>query len=187
MITAGGSGFAGQRVFEGHRIWRVSTGLLVRAVELIAAAERPCGPDLIVGIKRGGAPVAAALAGELGVPHALISARHNPGDEIAVQATGHVDVDLEGLDRDPDLRGKRVLLTDDICGSGSTIRVVTAALRPVLNPRLVRVAVLCRNAGSQVSPDSWVWDVSDWTVFPWEKRPGCLTELLPAPTEVRHP
>jgi len=182
-----GSGFAGHRLFEGRRTWRVSAGLLVHAVELIAAAERRCGPDLIVGIKRGGAPVATALAQEMGVRHALVSARHNPGDEIAVQATGHVSVDLEELDRDPDLRGRRVLLADDICGSGSTIRAVTAALRPVLHPRFLRVAVLCRNAGSQISPGSWVWDVSDWTVFPWEEPPGCPTELLPVPTEVRHP
>lgn len=172
------------RTFEHRRIWRLSPELMQVAAALIAEAEHPFEPELIVGVLRGGGPLAAALAEQIGVPHVLVTAKHNPDDRIGVQGTGTVSLDLRGL---PDTSGVRVLLVDDICGTGATITALVDALGLRICPAAVRVAVLCRNIGSPVRPHSWVWDVSDWTVFPWEPAPDRPTELLPIPTAVRHP
>ncbi|MFC0037188.1 phosphoribosyltransferase [Actinomadura rayongensis] len=172
-----------QRIFEGRRIWCVTAPAFVTAIRLIADAERAFEPDTVVGIRRGGAPPASALAELMDVPCAHVAARHNASDQIALPATGRVGVDIAGLRRP----AGRVLLVDDICGSGATLDAVGAALARALDPELVRTATLCRNVGATTSPDVWVWDVADWTVFPWEASPSVPVQPLPMPTEVMHP
>ncbi|WP_326550189.1 phosphoribosyltransferase [Micromonospora sp. NBC_01813] len=174
-----------RRIFEGQRIWHMSTDLLTAATSLLAGAEQPFAPDVIIGIARGGVPVASALSQLMRVPDQVITARHNLDDRIMVQATGRVTIDTAGLPRER--AGQRILLVDDICGTGATIDAVRAALDAQLRPAAVRTVVLCRNSGSPVMPDTWVWDVADWTVFPWETDPGQVTESLPVPAGVRHP
>ena len=52
--------------------------------------------------------------------------------------------------------------------------------------RVAFACTLCRNEGSSVYPDAWVWDVRDWVVFPWEPHdPGLRTSPLPTPPTVR--
>ncbi|WP_019632249.1 phosphoribosyltransferase [Actinomadura atramentaria] len=172
------------RLFEGRRVWQVTTPAFNAAIRLIADAERAHGPDLVVGIRRGGAPPATALASALGVRCAFVSARHNADDRIGLPATGRVGVETGDLGR----AARRVLLVDDICGSGATLRAVRAALARTL-PGLesVRAAALCRNLGAGADLDVWIWDVADWTVFPWEARPARPVESLPLPSGVRRP
>ena len=47
-------------------------------------------------------------------------------------------------------------------------------------------AALCRNAGSAVIPDLWIWTVRDWVTFPWERvAPAPATTPLPFPRSAR--
>jgi uncharacterized protein len=174
----------GTRVFEGRRTWRVSPAAFEAAAALIAGAEQPYRPGLVIGIKRGGRDLAAALAARLGTPAVMIAARHNATDAIGLPATGLVTVDPAALLRHGPV--SRVLIADDICGSGATLRAVTVLAAAVLGAR-ARTAVLCRNAGSGHSPSTWAWDVADWVCFPWESPPPSPAEDLPLPTTVRHP
>jgi hypoxanthine phosphoribosyltransferase len=173
-----------RRVFEGARIWRLTDDQLWAAAALIAAAERAHAHDVIVGIARGGVAPAAALSDLTGVRQHIITARHNLTDQIETPATGHVTLDVADLPTD--LHRARILVVDDICGTGATLRAATNAVQG-LGAATIRTAVLCRNTGSLLYPDTWVWDVADWTVFPWEPDPGRPTQLLPEPAEVRHP
>ena len=173
------------RVFERKRIWRLDRAAFEAAAALIAAAERPRQPDLIVGIDRGGRDLATALSVHLGIPAVMIRARHNPSDEIALPAAGTVTADLSPLDgcKAP----ARLLVADDIAGSGQTLAAVSGLIADRFGAARIRTAVLCRNAGSSTAPDTWVWDVADWVAFPWEPPPGAPTEPLPFPDRARHP
>lgn len=144
--------------------------------------------DHVIGIAEGGAAPAQVMASALGVPALSVRARHNASSATYQQATGTVHLDLDPLTRA--LNGKRltgrVLLVDDICGSGATLHRVTHDLAPLLSPSSqVLTATLCLNTGATTLPDYSVWTVSDWVVFPWEKPPADGdTEPLPVPTEV---
>lgn len=181
-----------QRIFHHQLIWQLTDQTFHRAARMIAlAAEHRFGPlGAVVGVAHGGVPLATLTAGILRLPQYAIAARHNPTSEPYEQATGHVQVDTAALTET--LNGTRlpgtVLLVDDICGSAATLAAAAPTLRPFLAPphRIV-TAVLCRNTGAAADPDLWVWDVSDWVIFPWEDLPPRPTVALPAPTGIRTP
>jgi hypoxanthine phosphoribosyltransferase len=172
------------RVFERKRTWQLDRAAFAAAAALIAGAERPHQPQLIIGIDRGGRDLAAALSRHLDVPALMISARHNASDEINLAATA-VTVDVGPVGERA--ASSRLLVADDIAGSGQTLAMATDLLTRQRGAASVRTAVLCRNAGSTVVPDTWVWDVADWVVFPWEPPPGDPSEPLPFPNCARHP
>ena len=167
-------GPAGQvrRVFDHHRLWRLSGDAFAAAANLIAAHEAPARPQMIVGIARGGTPLARHLAGRLGVDAVEVSARHNTTDTTYLQATGRVEVTQPAVARPRP--GARLLVVDDICGTGATLAAVTTMLTGWCAPAGLRTAVLCRNAAADDTtslPDVWVWRLRDWVVFPWETFP----------------
>jgi hypoxanthine phosphoribosyltransferase len=160
------------RVFEYRRLWLMRQDVFVGAADLIAAHEAVYRPQVVVGVARGGLPLAAHLGRRLGVPRVEVLARHNASDTAYLQATGQVDLHTEAVGLVP--AGARVLVVDDICGTGATLAAVTTLLAERCAPALLRTAVLCRNAASDrwgCLPDSWVWRLRDWVVFPWEPPP----------------
>ncbi|MGI5337684.1 phosphoribosyltransferase [Streptomyces sp. CA-181903] len=171
-----------ERVFERRRIWRLSDESFLHAAHLIAEAEEPHRPQTVIGIARGGTRLAETVAEHLGVDAVVVTARHNTSDTSVLPATGrvHLDGDQPSLSRVEN--GSRLLLVDDIAGSGATLRAVTDWLIDRLQPTILRTAVLCRNQGTDLTPDTWAWDVADWVRFPWEDGSGLVTEPLPALT-----
>ncbi|MFI0420505.1 phosphoribosyltransferase [Spongiactinospora sp. 9N601] len=167
-----------KRIYQHKRIWSLSNERFEAAVALLAEHERRNAPTLLVGIARGGVRLAHHLAARLQIPATFIMARHNPDDTIESPATGHVTVtDTPTIDPTA-----RILLVDDICGSGATLATVTA----LLAVPSTRTATLCRNVGAAHHPDAWVWDVADWTVFPWETAPPDVSPRpLPYPHRIR--
>jgi hypoxanthine phosphoribosyltransferase len=170
------------RVFDRTRLWRLSTAALEQAVSLLAAAAaEDFGPfTQVVGIAEGGTVPATQIAAQLGLTPTMVRARHNPTDARYSPATGQVWCDPGGL-----APAGQVLIVDDICGSGATLRTVASALAERATPdtRLF-TATLCRNAGFTTTPDLWIWDdIRDWVVFPWEDQPPADTMTdLPTPT-----
>lgn len=175
-----------ERVFEHRRIWRLTQDAFASAAALIA--EREPAPDAVVGIARGGVPLARLLASHYGVPVAELMARHNHSDEVYLPATGKVE-----LAATPDAalaahRGARVLVVDDICGTGSTYHAAVGWLAENLAPTAVRTAALCRSRASAFTPDTWVWDTLDWVVFPWNEPVETSEDLVvPAAPRARCP
>lgn len=179
-----------RRVFEHRQTWRLTPDALCEATTLLAGAILRDRQSIqhVIGIANGGTAPARMVASALGVKARTVHARHNTGDIAYQQATGKVTLDLDPLTcslNGQRLRG-RVLVVDDICGSGATLRRLHHELAPLVSPSAqVLTAVLCLNTGATTLPDYSIWTVSDWVVFPWEKPPANQdTTPLPPPEEV---
>ncbi|MFD9963980.1 phosphoribosyltransferase [Amycolatopsis sp. NPDC058986] len=143
----------------------------------------------MIGIANGGTAPAREIAAVLGLEAYLVLAKHNLSSDAYQQATGVVHLELGSLVRELNgghLEG-HVLLVDDICGSGATLRCMRRGLAELLasNAR-VHTATLCLNTGAATKPDYSVWTVSDWVVFPWESTTSGTAESLPIPSEVTY-
>nr|WP_269809997.1 phosphoribosyltransferase domain-containing protein [Kineosporia rhizophila] len=155
------------------------------AGELIAAREPK--PDVIIGIARGGVPLAQLLADRYSVPALPVTARHNHSDDTYVPATGQVELPAEPAPALTAYQGARILLVDDICGTGATYQAALPWLYTHLSPAVVRTAALCRSRASAFTPDIWVWNTLDWVVFPWNDATPTTQDLI-VPCEAQtHP
>ncbi|MEV4091085.1 phosphoribosyltransferase [Streptosporangium saharense] len=188
-LPPGPPGSGRRRVFDHRRIWRLDPETFTVAAELLAEHERLHRPDVVVAVARGGIPLGTSLGRLLDVHTIGIRLRHNHYDGLEVQATGQVDV-LDCAALEQVASDSRVLVADDICGTGATLSAVAALLQRRLGSVGVRAVVLCRNAASYevegvAGPDAWVWDIRDWVAFPWEKAVDAPTEPLATPTGVQ--
>jgi hypoxanthine phosphoribosyltransferase len=157
------------RVFDSTGVLHLDEDTVQTGIEVLAEAITAAPPDVVIGVARGGTRLAHALAAHLRRPHVMVRASHNPGDAVRQQATGLVNLDVTAA---TNLDHKlRVLLCDDISGTGATLAAVSAALDALIFPGQIQTVTLCRNEGATDHPDLWLWDVRDWVVFPWEPSP----------------
>lgn len=140
-------------------------------------------PDFIVGLWRGGSPVGIAIQDcldYLGVEtdHIAVRTSYRAGpegsqdrsgiDRIRVHGTQYL---LENMNRDD-----RLLLVDDVFASGYSVEAVIHRLQTKMRrnfPSDVRVAVpWYKPAENQTGrvPDFFLYETSDWLVFPHELR-----------------
>lgn len=164
------------RVFARQRILQVTPEGYLAGVRLLAkAAQLRHGPiTAVIGVANGGLAPAQALGALLAVPGYRVDARHNSTDALYTQASGHVTYDVRRLASALAGRrlGGRILLVDDICGTGATFHALHPALDNYLaSGATIHTVVLCRNAGAVHEPDLWLWTVDDWVRFPWEPAP----------------
>lgn len=180
------------RTFAHRRILRMPMDAYTTAVGLLAdAVAAQLSPvEAVIGVAAGGLPPARSLGRLLGVPVFRVDARHNPTDASYTQATGQVSHNVAAMATA--LAGRRLsgrlLLVDDICGSGATLDAVEPALADHLTPAAtVHPMVLCRNLAAKRRLDLWVWTVDDWVCFPWESPPlaGAAIEDLSLPERVQ--
>ena len=68
-----------------------------------------------------------------------------------------------------DIRGRRILLVDDIVDTGETLRVAKAYLESK-GPREVRAAAPYVKPKASLLPEYYVKVVDRWVVFPYEYR-----------------
>lgn len=123
-------------------------------------------PEIVIAIARGGLLLAGGLAYALGLKLA---------DAINVEFYTDVDTTLPDpvllaprLDVES-IRGKRLLVVDDVADSGRTLALVLDLLRDLgAEPRS---AVLYAKPTASLEPD-FVWRrTADWIVFPWSAEP----------------
>jgi len=145
-------------------------GELSRALAVRVA--RDWMPDLIVGIATAGVVPGAAVAAILDLPfHSILISRRYHADQTretpAVFGAAPADV-----------RGRRVLVVDETCESGATLRL---AVGSVVNAgaREVRTAVSIRTGG--YAPDYHAFATQAMIVLPWDREIFVDGELRPNP------
>jgi hypoxanthine phosphoribosyltransferase len=130
--------------------------------EALAERVRSSGKtfDMVVGIARGGIPVAMVVSDRLGVVIDTIAVKSYSG----IAERGSVRI-LSTLTED--VRGKRVLLVDDLVDQGDTMSGVKGFLSEK-GAKSVETAVLFEKPWSKTQPDYSLETVDKWIVFPFE-------------------
>jgi hypoxanthine phosphoribosyltransferase len=137
-------------------------GELCRALALKVA--RDYDPEVVVGIARAGVIPGAVIASILRVDfYSLKISRHGDGRDEPVRERPEI------LSSAPEqVRGRRVLIVDEITTSGDTLRLALAAVRDA-HPEEVRTATsFARNTGYQ--PDYAALTMDANVIFPWDRK-----------------
>ncbi len=123
-------------------------------------------PDALVGIAVGGLVPLALLARELVVKEVVcITAR-----SYSTSDNTRGEVVISHLP-EADLRGKRVLLVDEISDSGETLRAISDVLKSRYGVGELKSATLVMNSAHCLAPpDFSVLSVDAWVTFPWEEK-----------------
>ncbi|WP_181999641.1 phosphoribosyltransferase [Corynebacterium diphtheriae] len=123
-------------------------------------------PDIIVAVARGGLVPAGALSYSMGIK---LSDAINVEFYTDVNETLPDPVLLEPLLDTNSIRGKKVLVVDDVADSGRTRDLVLKLLEN--HGAEVRSAVIYAKSRSIVAPN-YIWKRTDeWIVFPWSAEP----------------
>jgi len=145
-------------------------GELSRALALKVA--RAYDPELVVGIATAGVVPGAAVAAILDRPfHSMVVSRRYRADRV--RATPEVFGAVP-----PEVRGKRVLIVDETCDSGDTLRLAIAAITNAAAAD-VRTAVSFRTG--EFEPDFHALQTESTIVLPWDKEILVEGELVPNP------
>lgn len=123
-------------------------------------------PDIIIAVARGGLLPAGALSYALGTK---LSDAINIEFYTDVEETLPDPVLLAPLLDTENIRGRKLLVVDDVADSGRTLKMAVELLRE--QDADVRSAVIYTKSRSVITPD-YSWKNTDaWIVFPWSAQP----------------
>ena len=118
-------------------------------------------PEVIVGIARAGVIPGAVIASMLRVDFYSMKISRRDGAEVVRQRPAILSAAPQAV------RGKRVLLVDEVATSGDTLRLGLAAIRDV-GPSDVRTAV-CFSRPRGFKPDYRALETDASLVYPWDR------------------
>ena len=145
-------------------------GELSRGLALKVA--RAYDPQIVIGIATSGVVPAAVIAAILGREfHSMVVSRRFGAD--TVRETPAV---LSAAP--PAVRGKRVLVVDETCDTGDTIRLAVAS---VVNAGAVEVRTAVAFQTGPYAPDFHALATESTIVLPWDREVLIDGELLPNP------
>ena len=116
--------------------------------------------DLVVGIARGGIPVAMVVSDHLNVKVDFVNVKSY--NDIGKRAPPKILSTLTET-----IQGKEILLVDDLVDQGDTLTLMTQYLSGQ-EPKTLETAVLFKKPWSKTQPDYFLEEVSEWVVFPFE-------------------
>jgi len=116
--------------------------------------------DLVVGIARGGIPVAMVVSDHLNVKVDFVNVKSY--SDIGRRSEPKILSTLTER-----IEGKDILLVDDLVDQGDTLAFMKGYLGEQ-KPRTLETAVLFRKPWSKTAPDYFLESVSEWVVFPFE-------------------
>jgi len=121
-------------------------------------------PEIIVGISRGGWPPARIMSDLLELPEMAnvkaefyLGPAETKGDPILTQPVSMP------------VKGKRVLVVDDVADSGKSLVLVKTHLKEE-GATEVKIATVYYKPWSIVVPDWFERETSRWIIFPWERK-----------------
>jgi len=116
--------------------------------------------DLVVGIARGGLPVAMVVADHLDVKIDFVNVKSY--SDVGKRSPPRILTTLtEKID------GKNILLVDDLVDQGDTMAFLKKYLTE-MKPAVLETAVMFKKPWSKTEPDYYLENVSEWIVFPFE-------------------
>lgn len=131
-----------------------------RAVHALAATiSKSFKPQAVVGVAHGGVFVGGALSSALGCEFFPVRISRRSRDKGAAKPK------LSG-EMPPELKGKRVLIVDDVVSSGDTLELATTLARKV-GAREVNTAALVARPGG-FTPSFCALPTEALVVFPWD-------------------
>jgi uncharacterized protein len=130
-------------------------GELCRALALRVARDYQ--PEIVLGIAKAGVIPGVVVASILQVEFSSMSVtRHEEGAQ-PVLVSGPP----------PTIRGRRVLVVDETCDTGSTMRLALNEVR-ALQPSEVRTAVSFRTG--EFVPDYTAFETQSFIILPWDRE-----------------
>jgi hypoxanthine phosphoribosyltransferase len=136
---------------------------LGRLVEELSRRVKGVKVDLVVGIARGGLPISMVVADRLRVPIDFINVKSYRG--MGVRGRPMIISTLY-----EDVKGKDVLIVDDLVDEGETMNTVIKYIKDNYSPRKIYTAVLFIKPWSSFKPDFYLDVLDEWVVFPWELK-----------------
>ena len=139
--------------------WTEYGEMVTKIAENIASSGKKF--DLVIGIARGGIPVAMVVADRLGTRIDFINVKSytDVGERVKPRILSTITEDI---------LGKRVLLVDDLVDGGDTMKTVTRYLHSE-GPKTLKTAALFTKPWSSFHPDYSLKVVDSWIVFPYER------------------
>jgi uncharacterized protein len=131
----------------------------VLAVKVATSGYRP---DLIVGIAKAGVIPGAVVASILRCDFYSLKISRDAGGERVRERPKILSAAPK------DAAGKRVLVVDELCTSGETMRIALNALRQV-SPAEVRTATSLIKVGGY-RPDYYALETASTVAFPWDRH-----------------
>lgn len=126
-------------------------------------------PDYLVGIVRGGSVPAVYLSHKLKIPVVMVAWNTRDSTEFGKESITWIPEDL--------LKGKRVIIVDDIVDGGHTIKELlddwqTSVVQPIPQEN-IRVAAMWYNTAQDVAVDFYHKTIDRnedprWIIFDWE-------------------
>jgi uncharacterized protein len=117
--------------------------------------------DLVIGIARGGLPVAMVVSDRLGAKVDFINVKSYTG--LGTRTKPQILTTIT-----EQIGGEQVLLVDDIVDQGDTLRTVTDYLT-TKDPASIKTAALFTKPWSSLRPDYSLGVLDSWVVFPYER------------------
>lgn len=137
------------------------------ARDLARQVVRGWSPELVVGVAKGGVFVGEEIANALQIPFFPVRIGKRSRD-VGMRAPDAAEI------MPADAAGRRVLVVDDVAGSGSTLQAALEAVSTAGAAEARTATLVVREGGWQ--PDFFAVETSDLVVLPWdyEASPGAV-------------
>jgi hypoxanthine phosphoribosyltransferase len=143
---------------------RISWDAVIGYCEELAEKTKGYGPDMIIGISRGGLVPARVLSDILDIKRVGII-----GIVFYKKAGETLEKPEMTQELLMDIKGKKILLVDDVADTGKSLVVAKEYLEK-MGPAEVRIAALHHKPNSMLEPDYFIGTTTAWIVYPWEQH-----------------
>lgn len=143
---------------------RISWDAVIKYCEELAEKTKDFKPDIIIGISRGGLVPARILSDILAVKKVGVI-----GMKLYKKVGERYDAPEVTQELTMDIRGKKILLVDDVSDSGKSLAAIKEYVKSK-GASEVKVATLHYKPHSVFRPDYYIGTTEAWIVYPWERH-----------------